>query len=202
MTWWMIVLLVLAVLDFIGCILIGVDAGFDGELRLRLKIGFIRVNLLPPKPKKPKKRKKQPAARKPAKKATSVPKKPLLTGDPAQLRRLLELGVQTLGDVRQKICVERLELFLYFGGEDPAQGAIAYGRAWAVIGGLTPLLDSLFAIRRRQIEPRFVPGEAKMRFTGRIVVTMTIGRALGLGLRAGIGFLKILADNQKGEAKV
>ena len=59
MSWWMIVLLVLAVLDFIGCILIGVDAGFDGELRLAIKIGFIRVRILPSKPKKPKKQKKK-----------------------------------------------------------------------------------------------------------------------------------------------
>ena len=72
MSWWMIVLLVLAVLVLIGCIPVGVDAGFDGELRLSLKIGFIRVHLLPSKPKKPKKRKKHPAARKPAKKPASL----------------------------------------------------------------------------------------------------------------------------------
>ena len=203
MSWWMIVLLVLAVLDFIGCILVGVDAGFDGELRLSLKIGFIRVRILPSKPKKPKKQKmKQPAAKKPAQKPAAAPKKPLFSGDPKDLRALLQLGVQTLGDLRRKLRVEVLTLFVYFGGgDDPAKNAIAYGRAWAVIGSITPLLDQLFVIQKRRIEPRFAPQEDKLRVEGRIVLTITIGRALALGIRAGLGFLRIVSNKKKGDAE-
>ena len=203
MSWWMIVLLVLAVLDFIGCILVGVDAGFGGELRLSLKIGFIRVRILPSKPKKPKKqKKKQPAAKKPAQKPAAAPKKPLFSGDPKELRALLQLGVQTLGDLRRKLRVEVLTLFVYFGGgDDPAKNAIAYGRAWAVIGSITPLLDQLFVIQKRRIEPRFAPQEDKLRVEGRIVLTITIGRALALGIRAGLGFLRIVSNKKKGDAE-
>lgn len=203
MSWWMIVLLVLAVLDFIGCILVGVDVGFDGEVRLSLKIGFIRVRILPPKPKKPKKQKmKQPAAKKPAQKPAAAPKKPLFSGDPKELRALLQLGVQTLGDLRRKLRVEVLTLFVYFGGgDDPAKNAIAYGRAWAVIGSITPLLDQLFVIQKRRIEPRFAPQEDKLRVEGRIVLTITIGRALALGIRAGLGFLRIVSNKKKGDAE-
>ena len=203
MSWWMIVLLVLAVLDFIGCILVGVDAGFDGEVRLAIKIGFIRVRILPPKPKKPKKQKmKQPAAKKPAQKPAAAPKKPLFSGDPKELRALLQLGVQTLGDLRRKLRVEVLTLFVYFGGgDDPAKNAIAYGRAWAVIGSITPLLDQLFVIQKRRIEPRFAPQEDKLRVEGRIVLTITIGRALALGIRAGLGFLRIVSNKKKGDAE-
>lgn len=203
MSWWMIVLLVLAVLDFIGCILVGVDVGFDGELRVSLKIGFIRVRILPPKPKKPKKQKmKQPAAKKPAQKPAAAPKKPLFSGDPKELRALLQLGVQTLGDLRRKLRVEVLTLFVYFGGgDDPAKNAIAYGRAWAVIGSITPLLDQLFVIQKRRIEPRFAPQEDKLRVEGRIVLTITIGRALALGIRAGLGFLRIVSNKKKGDAE-
>ncbi len=203
MSWWMIVLLVLAVLDFIGCILVGLDVGFDGELRLSLKIGFIRVRILPSKPKKPKKqKKKQPAAKKPAQKPAAAPKKPLFSGDPKELRALLQLGVQTLGDLRRKLRVEVLTLFVYFGGgDDPAKNAIAYGRAWAVIGSITPLLDQLFVIQKRRIEPRFAPQEDKLRVEGRIVLTITIGRALALGIRAGLGFLRIVSNKKKGDAE-
>lgn len=203
MSWWMIVLLVLAVLDFIGCILVGVDVGFDGEVRLAIKIGFIRVRILPSKPKKPKKqKKKQPAAKKPAQKPAAAPKKPLFSGDPKELRALLQLGVQTLGDLRRKLRVEVLTLFVYFGGgDDPAKNAIAYGRAWAVIGSITPLLDQLFVIQKRRIEPRFAPQEDKLRVEGRIVLTITIGRALALGIRAGLGFLKIVTEKRKGDAE-
>lgn len=203
MSWWMIVLLVLAVLDFIGCILVGVDVGFDGELRLAIKIGFIRVRILPSNPKKPKKQKKeQPAAKKPAQKPAAAPKKPLFSGDPKELRALLQLGVQTLGDLRRKLRVEVLTLFVYFGGgDDPAKNAIAYGRAWAVIGSITPLLDQLFVIQKRRIEPRFAPQEDKLRVEGRIVLTITIGRALALGIRAGLGFLRIVSNKKKGDAE-
>lgn len=203
MSWWMIVLLVLAVLDFIGCILVGVDVGFDGEVRLAIKIGFIRVRILPSKPKKPKKQKmKQPAAKKPAQKPAAAPKKPLFSGDPQELRALLQLGVQTLGDLRRKLRVEVLTLFVYFGGgDDPAKNAIAYGRAWAVIGSITPLLDQLFVIQKRRIEPRFAPQEDKLRVEGRIVLTITIGRALALGIRAGLGFLRIVSNKKKGDAE-
>ena len=203
MSWWMIVLLVLAVFVLIGCIPVGVDAGFDGEVRLAIKIGFLRMRILPSKPKKPKKqKKKQPAAKKLAQKPAAAPKKPLFSGDPEELRALLQLGVQTLGDLRRKLRVEVLTLFVYFGGgDDPAKIAIAYGRAWAVIGGITPLLDKLFIIKKRQIAPQFDPQAGKMRVEGRMILTITIGRALALGIRAGLGFLRIVSNKKKGDAE-
>lgn len=203
MTWWMIVLLIAAVLVLIGCIPVGVDAGFDGELRLSLKIGFIRLRLLPAKPKRPRKEKApRPAKKKPAEKKPAAPKKPLFSGDPGELRALLQLAVQTLGDLRRKLRVEVLTLLVYFGGgDDPAKSAIQYGRAWAILGGITPLLDQLFVIQKRQIEPRFRPNEQKMRVEGRLVLTMTIGRALALAIRAGLGFLRIVSNKKKGDAE-
>ena len=91
---------------------------------------------------------------------------------------------------------------IYFGGgDDPAKNAIAYGRAWAVIGSITPLLDQLFVIQKRRIEPRFAPQEDKLRVEGRIVLTITIGRALALGIRAGLGFLRIVSNKKKGDAE-
>ena len=87
----------------------------------------------------------------------------------------MQLGVQTLGDLRRKLRVEVLTLFVYFGGgDDPAKNAIAYGRAWAVIGSITPLLDQLFVIQKRRIEPRFAPQEDKLRVEGRIVLTLSL----------------------------
>ena len=203
MTWWMIVLLIAAVLVLIGCIPVGVDASFDGEVHLAVKIGLIRLHLLPTKPKRPRKEKKpRPAKKEPAEKKPAAPKKPLFSGDPAELRALLGLAVQTLGELRRKLRVEVLTLFVYFGGgDDPAKNAIAYGRAWAVIGSITPLLDQLFVIQKRRIEPRFAPQEDKLRVEGRIVLTITIGRALALGIRAGLGFLRIVSNKKKGDAE-
>ena len=58
-TWWMTVLVILAVLVLIGCIPVGVDAAYgEGGVLLSAKIGFFRLQILPAKPKKPKKAKK------------------------------------------------------------------------------------------------------------------------------------------------
>ena len=55
-TWWMTVLVILAVLVLIGCIPVGVDAAYgEGGVLLSAKIGFFRLQILPAKPKKPKK---------------------------------------------------------------------------------------------------------------------------------------------------
>lgn len=199
MTWWMILLLVAAVLVLIGCIPVGIDAAYDGAARVRVCIGAVHLTLLPPKKKhrrsakrKQKQENNEPEHEKPEKNKSGFP------ADAAQLRRLLELALSVLGQLRRKLRVERLELYVHFGGDDPAQAAIRYGQAWAVIGGLTPLLDRLFVIQRRCIEPRYTPGAQTMRVSGCARITMTIGRALALGLRAGFGVLKILIKSRKG----
>ena len=50
-TWWMTVLVILAVLVLIGCIPVGVDAAYgEGGVLLSAKIGFFRLQSLPAKP--------------------------------------------------------------------------------------------------------------------------------------------------------
>ena len=39
-----------------------------------------------------------------------------------------------------------------------------------------------------------------MSVDARLILTITIGRALALGLKAGLGFLKLLNDSKKGGA--
>ena len=54
-TWWMTVLVILAVLVLIGCIPVGVDAAYlGGSFTLKVKIWLLRLQILPAKPKKPK----------------------------------------------------------------------------------------------------------------------------------------------------
>ena len=54
-TWWMTVLVILAVLVLIDCIPVGVDAAYgEGGVLLSAKLGFLKLQLLPKKPKKEK----------------------------------------------------------------------------------------------------------------------------------------------------
>lgn len=200
-TWWMTLLVIFAVLVLIGCIPVGVDAryGADG-IFLAAKIGPFRLQLLPQKPKKKKKKPaKQPPAVKPAEKKPAEKKQnPLLSGGADGLMQLLTLALDTLGDLRRKLRVNALMLHVTVpGGDDPAKAAMNYGRAWAAIGALTPAVERLFVIKKRDIQPELNYNETQMKVDAHLVTTITIGRSLALALRAGVGFLKILNERKK-----
>ena len=202
-TWWMTLLVIFAVLVLIGCIPVGVDARYNAEgVFLAAKIGPFRLQLLPQKPKKkPKKRKqqkKQPE-KAPAKAGTQEKKpNPLLSGGVDGLMQLLDLAFDTLGDLRRKLRVNELTLRVLIGGaDDPAKAAMGYGRAWAAIGVITPALERLFVIKKRDIQPALDYTISNTQVDAQLVTTITIGRSLALALRAGIRFLKILNERKK-----
>ena len=202
-TWWMTLLVILAVLVLIGCIPVGVDARYSADgVFLTAKLGPFRLQLLPQKPKKkPKKRKPQqkqpkktPAKVEPQKKKPN----PLLSGGVDGLMQLLDLAFDTLGDLRRKLRVNELTLYVLIGGaDDPAKAAMGYGRAWAAIGAITPSLERLFVIKKRDIRPALDYTISNTQIDAHLVTTITIGRSLALALRAGIRFLKILNERKK-----
>ena len=144
MTWWMVLLLMLAVLVLIGCIPIGADAAYRPEgLFVSAKLGPFRLQVLPQKPKKPEKAPKSakteaPTAAKASASAPDAPKKSLsLPGGMDGVLRIAQLAVDVLGDLRRKLRVDELTVRVTIGG-DPADAAMAYGRAWALTGALMP----------------------------------------------------------------
>lgn len=212
-TWWMTVLVILAVLVLIGCIPVGVDAAYgEGGVLLSAKISFFRLQILPAKPKKSKKPKKPkksrqqkqaaaPSAAPDAPAAEAAPQKKLaLPGGLRGILRLVNLALSTLGDLRRKLRVEELTLHVTFAGDDPADAALHYGQAWAAVGALMPALDRLFVIKKRDIFPILDYNREQMSVDAHLILTITIGRALALGLKAGLGFLKLLNDSKKGGA--
>ena len=202
-TWWMTLAVILAVLLLIGCIPVGVDAAYgEGGIRLAVKIWLFRLQLLPQKLKKKKKpaKKAAPKQKKPAPEKPAGEKKPnpLLSGGVDGILELLDLGVQTLGDLRRKLRVNELTLYVRIGGsDDPAKAAMGYGRAWAAIGAITPSLERLFVIKKRDIRPALDYTISNTQVDAHLVTTITIGRSLALALRAGIRFLKILNERKK-----
>ncbi len=202
-TWWMTLLVIFAVLVLIGCIPVGVDARYSADgVFLTAKLGPFLLQLLPQKPKKkPKKRKpQQKQPKKTPAKAEPQEKKPnpLLSGGVDGLMQLLDLAFDTLGDLRRKLRVNELTLYVLIGGaDDPAKAAMGYGRAWAAIGAITPSLERLFVIKKRDIRPALDYTISNTQIDAHLVTTITIGRSLALALRAGIRFLKILNKRKK-----
>ena len=182
-TWWMTLLAIFAALVLIGCIPVGVDARYNAEgVFLAAKLGPIRLQLLPQKPKKKKKQQKQ--QKKPEKapeKAASQEKKPnpILSGGVDGILQLLDIVLDTLGDLRRKLRVNELTLYVRIGGsDDPAKAAMGYGRAWAAIGAITPSLERLFVIKKRDIRPALDYTISNTQVDAHLVTTITIGRSL------------------------
>ena len=202
-TWWMTLLVIFAVLVLIGCIPVGVDARYSADgVFLTAKLGPFLLQLLPQKPKKkPKKRKpQQKQPKKTPAKAEPQEKKPdpLLSGGVDGLMQLRDLAFDTLGGLRRKLRVNELTLYVLIGGaDDPARAAMGYGRAWAAIGAITPSLERLFVIKKRDIRPALDYTISNTQIDAHLVTTITIGRSLALALRAGIRFLKILNERKK-----
>ena len=201
MSGWAVFGIVLAVFVLIGCIPVGVDASYrENELALRLKIWLFRVQVLPAKEKKkkPKPKEKKPAAKKPdakpekPKKQVSMPKLTL-----SDILALADLACDTLGNLRRKLRVEVLVLHVTLDGSDPAKAAILYGRVWAALGALTPKLEQLFVIKKRDIQPILDYNEKEMKLDAQLVLTITIGRAICLALRALVRFLKLWLNKKK-----
>lgn len=198
-TWWMTLLAIFAALVLIGCIPVGVDARYNAEgVFLAAKLGPIRLQLLPQKQKKKKKQQKKPE--KAPEKAASQEKKPnpILSGGVDGILQLLDIVLDTLGALRRKLRVNELTLYVHIGGsDDPAKAAMGYGRAWAAIGAITPSLERLFVIKKRDIRPALDYTISNTQVDAHLVTTITIGRSLALALRAGIRFLKILNERKK-----
>ena len=207
MSGWVIFGIVLAVFVLIGCIPVGVDARYaQNEFSLRLKIGCLKRQILPAKPKKkkPALKKEKKAQKKAASENPEKPKKkasmPKLTLP--DILKLADLACDTLGDLKRKLRVEVLMLHVVLGGDDPAKAAMQYGGAWALIGVLNPKLDQLFVIKKRDIQPFFDYNETETKISAQLALTITIGRALSLGVTAGVRFLKLWINKKKAVQQV
>ena len=201
-TWWMTLLAIFAALVLIGCIPVGVDARYNAEGGPK-KLRQSRTARRPTRRKPKKKKKQQKQQKKPEKapeKAASQEKKPnpILSGGVDEILQLLDIVLDTLGDLRRKLRVNELTLYVRIGGsDDPAKAAMGYGRAWAAIGAITPSLERLFVIKKRDIQPALDYTISNTQVDAHLVTTITIGRSLALALRAGIRFLKILNERKK-----
>ena len=63
------------------------------------------------------------------------------------------------------------------------------------------MIDNLFSVKKRDIQPILDYNETSIKLDARLILTITIGRALALALTAGLRFLKILIDKKKAVRK-
>lgn len=171
---------------------VGADVAFDeGGPQVALRLGPVRLQVLPAKPKKPgeKKKKERGASKqKKARKQPSVAAGHRAGGKIENFWPFVRLGLSFLGALRRRLLVKRLELTITFDGEDPAKTAIRYGQAQAVAHALLPQLGQVFRIRRQAValECGFTGGSLSVTcfLQVRLLVLDVLALALRYGLRA------------------
>ena len=115
---------------------------------------------------------------------------------------LIPVVLDFLGDFRRKLRVNRLEMKLILAADDPCDLAINYGRAWAALGNLWPMLERVFVIKKRDVEVACDFTASKTLVTARMDLTITLGRMLAavckFALRALKEYLNIMKKRKGG----
>lgn len=181
----------------------------DGPL-VRVIAGPIRFKVFPMK-KKEKKDKKPKEKKEKAKiepqKSKDKPKeeKKEKGGSLLDFLPLVQVGLDLLNDFRWKLRLNRLELKLIMAADDPADLGINYGRAWAAVGNLVPMLERSFVIKKKDIEVECDFTTSETLVIARLDITITLGRLIALAVVNGIRglreFLKIMKKRKGGAVK-
>lgn len=192
-----IIVLVVALIAFLK---VGIQVTWDGTLALRLMIGPVRFSILSDK------NTEESSAKEPVQKETAAKKKsrPQKKKSPwpgvllANWQELLEL----VGRVLHMPCLNPLILKVGFGGEDPAACAVNYGRAWALVGAVMPLLERNFRIGKREIDVRYDQDSKKMSVYAKAALTVRVGQCVSLAVSALMLFLRLYKQTKQSEKAV
>lgn len=173
-------LIVLLILILLGLLKVGVHIVYDGHVRVQILIWKLRISL--PKEKKSKKKPEKTAAleqKTPKKKKQKNPAvKAWLQAALAHWQDILAL----LGKALHMPRLDPLILHVTVGGSDPAARALNYGRAWAVLGSVLPLVENSFRIGRREIGVQCGAGQDAFIFYVQTDLTARIYEILLLGI--------------------
>ncbi len=189
-------LIALGILILLGSVPLGVFVRYDsGGPLVRIVAGVLHFTVipLPKKKKKVPKEKKEPS---PAKEKKTPPKpaeEPEKKGGSLRdFYPLIQVGERFLNQFRRKLRVDDLVLKLTLGGDDPCDLALNYGRAWAALGNLVPVLERFFHIRRRNFEIQCDFTSEETLIEAQAKLTMPLRQLVELGIVYGYLFIKEL----------
>lgn len=199
-------LIALGIFVLLGSVPLGVVARYDsgGGPLVRIIAGVLRFTVIPlPKKgkKAPEEKKEPPSAEEKTPPQTSPEESAKKGGSLRNFYPLIQVGKRFLAQFRRKLRVDDLVLRLTLGGDDPCDLALNYGRAWAALGNLVPVLERFFHIHRRDFEVQcdFTAEETRIEVQAKL--TMPLWQLTELGIVYGYLFIKellILKKKRKG----
>ncbi|MGI5933199.1 MAG: DUF2953 domain-containing protein [Lawsonibacter sp.] len=190
---WAVLAAILAALFLLGGLRVGLRGEYTPETAgAWLRIGPAELRVFP----------------RPAEKKTDRPKKVRRDGPAGEKqprppflsrRGLLELGrrlfpllLEAAGQFRRKLQIDELRLRLVAGAPDPADAALRYGQANALLGGIWQPVTRAFHVKdgRARVEVDFDRTEPAL--YGRVSLSLTVGQLAVLGLGFGLRALGVL----------
>lgn len=102
---------------------------------------------------------------------------------------IVRLVLDFLVDFRSRLRINDLQLKVMLAGGDPCDLSINYGRAWAALGNLMPLLERYFVIKKRNLEIECDYTADSTLINGYIDMTISVGRIFTIGVYHGIKVL-------------
>jgi hypothetical protein len=107
-------------------------------------------------------------------------------------RRLFPLLLEAAGQFRRKLQIDELRLRLVAGAPDPADAALRYGQANALLGAIWQPVTRVFHVKDgwARVEVDFERTEPAL--YGRVSLSLTVGELAALGLSFGVKALSVL----------
>ncbi|MCI9511139.1 MAG: DUF2953 domain-containing protein [Oscillibacter sp.] len=187
---------------------VGVLVTLGDTLRVEVKAGWLRFQVVPGKKRRPRKKK-------PPKKEKASSGADRAEGEKRRSFPKFSLGeiwdaVQTLapplkralGRTRRGVRIAPLRLSLILGGqEDPAAAAKLYGELNAAVWSGMPVLEQLLDIRDPRIHTEVDFEADKNRMEGTLGITIRIGTAFAVGLGIAVPALRWLLRYMKQHRK-
>lgn len=198
-------LIALGILTLIAMLPVGVSVNYDEDgPKASIMAGPFYIPVYPVK-KKEKTEKKPKVKKQNTVKSSGTKKEKKKNGGSIQdFLPILDLILDLISAFGRKLRVDHLTLKLILSGDDPSDLAVNYGRGWALLGNLMPLLEKAFVIKKRDLEVACDFLEEKTTMIARLDISITIGRLLSLAVVHGIPiireFLKVM-NKRKGGAK-
>lgn len=182
---------VVLILLLLGQVRVGGRAEFNAEgFFLWVRLGRFHIKILPMKPREekaeqPKKPKKQKKPKKPKAEKPPAPLPEKLGGALEYAKTLLPVGLEAAKGMWRGLRVDSLELELTAGSGDPADAAMLYGQANAALGALWYPLTRAFHVKEGSARVKLNFDAPGMTVYGTAELSIKIGTAVWIGLRAG-----------------
>ena len=211
-------LITFGILFLLAVLPLGARIRYDaGGLLVRLVLGPVKLTVYP-RPKKEKKEKKEPEKKQeaaqnqeenlpkpPQPPKEEKPKEKKQGGSLTDFLPLVKVALDFLGDFRRKLRLDDLYLRLILASGDPCDLAVNYGKTWAAVGNLLPVLEQCFVIRKKDVEVECDFTASQTTVIARLEITITLGRLLALlavyGFRGIKEFISIRNKRKGGAAK-